>query len=185
MLEIVGAGMPRTGTRTICEALRILGYDAVHNPQWNDMPLYPKRTAVVLPSRQEQAVADGPAVLYWPVLAVTHSAKVILTVRSLDTWWESIKRHANKIRTGEDMRHIAYTDAFHGLLFGTPQPCEYWWKRRYEEHNERVKATIARDSLLVMDIVGGDKWDVLCPFLDKPEPEEEFPWENKAENIAS
>ena len=69
--------------------------------------------------------------------------------------------------------------AAHSLLFGVPQPQEYWWKRRYREHNDAVRRTVSPDSLLVMDIAGGDKWDVLCPFLGVEEPDVEWPWENK------
>lgn len=181
MLKIIGAGMPRTGTKTLCEALEILGYKTQHGPPVRESPLsHPAERPHFRDYATAEAVADGPAVLYWPGLAASYQCKVILTVRNPDSWWESIKRHTNAIRTGEDMNHIAYTDAFHGLLFGTPQPCKYWWQRRFEEHNARVEAMIAADMLLVMDIVGGDKWDVLCPFLDKPEPEEEWPWANKA-----
>jgi hypothetical protein len=178
MLKILGAGMPRTGTRTLCEALTILGYEAVHNPR--NLSLFPADGETWRLPWTPGAMADGSAVLYWAELATSYQCKVILTVRNVESWWESIKRHTNAIRTGEQMEHIAYTDAFHGLLFGTPQPCKYWWQRRFEEHNLRVKAMIAADSLLVMDIVAGDKWDVLCPFLEKPEPGEEWPWRNKA-----
>lgn len=170
--------MPRTGTRTLCDALTILGYKTVHNPR--DLPLFPDPLESFRAYAVTDAIADGPAILYWAELAAYYQCKVILTVRNVDTWWESIKRHTNTIRTGEQMEHIAYADAFHGLLFGTPQPCRYWWQRRFEEHNERVKAMIAADSLLVMDIVGGDKWETLCPFLGKPQSKEEWPWRNKA-----
>ena len=34
------------------------------------------------------------------------------------------------------------------------------------------------DRLLVMDIIAGDGWDKLCPFLGKPVPEAAFPHRN-------
>lgn len=180
MLKIIGAGMPRTGTRTLCDALNLLGYTTSHNPQ-GMMPLYPGDDAALQPPAIiADAIADGPAVLYWEELVATHQCKVILTVRDPNTWWESIKRHANTIHIGGNIWHIAQADAFHQLLFGVPYPNKYWWQRRFEEHNQRVRDTIPSDRLLVMDISGGDKWDKLCPFLGEPEPKAIWPWRNKA-----
>lgn len=170
--------MPRTGTRTLSEALRILGFDAMHEHRAR-LPLIPIGPPNVRVFDDVDAVADCPAVLYWERIAATYQPKVILTVRELGSWWESIKHHTNQIRTGDDLRHIRYTDALHTLLFGIAQPCKYWWQRRCREHNNAVRGGIAGGQLLVMDIVAGDKWDVLCPFLGVEEPDAEWPWENK------
>jgi len=178
-MKILGAGLPRTGTATLCEALRVLGFNAVHHEP-DMMPLYPDASTDWRAYDFVDAVTDAPAAMYWRELRRAYNCKVILTVREPASWWESIKRHANKIRTSEDIEHIRYTEALHSLLFGSPQPCEYWYKRRLLEHNAFVKGGIPADELLVMDIVGGDKWDVLCPFLEVDEPGEEWPWENKA-----
>ena len=35
-LKIFGLGLSKTGTSSLCEALRILGYRAVHNPTDDD-----------------------------------------------------------------------------------------------------------------------------------------------------
>ena len=180
-MKILGAGLPRTGTATLCEALRILGYNAVHHePEM--LPLYPDETTDWRAYDYVEAVTDAPAAIYWRELTREYRPKVILTIRETSEWWESIKRHANQIRTGADIEHIRYTEALHSLLFGSPQPCEYWYKRRFWEHNAMVRSTIKHPDLLVMDIVGGDKWDKLCPFLgieDEPSGEE-WPWKNKA-----
>ena len=40
------------------------------------------------------------------------------------------------------------------------------------------------DRLLVIDIVGGDGWEQLCPFLGVPIPEEPFPHSNKTTKTA-
>ncbi len=38
-LKIFGLGLSKTGTSSLCEALRILGYRAVHNPTDDDSML--------------------------------------------------------------------------------------------------------------------------------------------------
>lgn len=181
MLKILGAGLPRTGTASLCEALKILGFTAIHHAP-DRMPLFPYHSnhLPVECYANVDAVTDAPAAMYWRELYKHYRCKVILTVRDPDTWWESIKRHANQIRTSHDIEHIRYTEALHSLLFGVPQPCEYWYKRRLREHNDMVLGEVRHRDLLIMDIVGGDKWDVLCPFLQVEEPEAKWPWKNKA-----
>ncbi len=181
MLKILGAGLPRTGTKSLCSALKILGYNAVHH-QRGVIPLLPASADIVHGWTDKyfkgiDAATDCPAAMYWREITLLRECKVILTMRDIDGWWESIKRHTHTIRAGEDMRHIRYTDTLHGLLFGCAQPHEYWWKRRYVDHNEAIRDCCS--DLLVMDIVAGDKWETLCPFLGVDEPDAEWPWENR------
>ena len=180
MLKILGAGLPRTGTKTLCEALRMLRFNAIHHE--------PKRlrlfTALPIPQHvavydNVDAVLDCPAAMYWREIYQHYKCKVILTSREPADWWESIKWHTNQIRSSDNMSHIRYTDDLHGLLFGVATPHEYWWRRRYEEHNQAVRDAIPSEDLLEMDIVAGDKWDNLCEFLDVPKPDAEFPWEHR------
>jgi len=179
MLQIVGAGMPRTGTATLCEALRILGYNAIHHEP-ERMTLWPKICTVPFHVFDDvDAVTDAPAAMYWRELRRVYGCKVILTVRDEEKWWESIKWHSYEILTGGDIEHIRYTEAMHGLLFGVPQPHEYWYRRRYREHNGLVIGGVPADELLIMDIEGGDRWEKLCPFLGCRVPKAEFPWKNR------
>lgn len=181
MLKILGAGMPRTGTKTLCEALKILGFDAIHHAP-ERMGLFPIGQNNGWAAFDDvDAATDSPAAMYWRELYKQYQCKIILTVRDVDTWWESIKRHANQIRVSANIEHIRYTEALHSILFGTPVPCEYWYKRRFAEHNAFVRGGVRRRDLLVMDIVGGDKWEKLCRFLKIDEPVGvDWPWENKA-----
>ena len=183
MLKILGAGLPRTGTKTLCEALRILGYNAFHH-ECQRMPLFPdvpQGFGECKVFSEVDAVLDCPTAMYWREISAVYDCLVILTVRNPDTWWESIKWHTNKIRNSERMWHIQYTDTLHGLLFGVAQPNRYWWMRRFLEHNQAVRDTIPADRLLELDIVAGGNWDVLCPFLGVEEPKNEWPWEHRRE----
>lgn len=181
MLKILGAGLPRTGTASLVEALTMLGYNAIHHEP-KRLPLFPPEGYTFKRYDDVDAAADMPAAMYWRELRRAYNCKIILTVREVDSWWESIKRHANKIRTSQTIEHIRYTEALHTLLFGCPMPCEYWYKRRFREYNAFVRGTVPAEDVLIMDIHRGDKWDALCPFLGVAEPTEEFPWKNKAQS---
>lgn len=180
MLKVLGVGLPRTGTATLAEALRILGFKTEHHPKdrfslWEPSPM---------PSNNVDALVDMPAALYWRELLedntdCRNACKLILTVRDPETWWESVKWHISKIHQSASMEHICYSDDLHSLLFGCPYPAEYWYKRRFAEWHLLVTSGVASDRLLIMDIVGGDKWDKLCPFLEVEEPKAEWPWLNK------
>lgn len=180
-MVILGAGLPRTGTKSLCKALQILRFKAIHHEP-KRMVLFPytdNPAAFGAYDDDVDAVLDCPAAMYWRELYHHYDCKVILTTRATDRWFESIKWHANQIRTGDNMSHIRYTDDLHGLLFGVATPQEYWWKRRYEEHNQAVRDAIPSDRLLEIDIEAGDKWDKLCLFLDVQEPGVEWPWEHR------
>jgi len=182
MLKILGAGLPRTGTATLCEALRILKYITIHHEP-DRMPLFPTTDQNWRLFDDVDAVTDAPAAMYWRELSAAYpECKVILTVRDVDSWWESIKWHSNKIRISDDTEHCRYTEALHSALFGVPSPSEYWYKRRFREHNAAVArhfTLTAPSNLIIMDIQGGDKWSKLCKFLQCKEPNKPWPWENK------
>ena len=56
-------------------------------------------------------------------------------------------------------------------------------KKKYREHNERVKAAIPEERLLVFNVKQG--WKPLCEFLGCEIPEEDFPWLNAGQTLNS
>lgn len=191
-LKIIGIGMPRTGTASLCEALRILGYNAIHHaPQRIDLDTVNADTFAGLYDDVD-AVVDMPAAFFWrEIWDANPTAKLIFTFREVDLWWESIKFHTHKIRQSADLKHVRYTDQLHRLLFGSAEPQEYLWKRRMMDWTsgivDRLSAgtggafSFTTKTYTIMNISNGDKWSNLCDFLDKPIPSVEFPWRNKKE----
>ena len=49
-------------------------------------------------------------------------------------------------------------------------------KKKYREHNERVKAVVPPDQLLVYNVKQG--WEPICKFLERDIPSCSFPREN-------
>lgn len=57
-------------------------------------------------------------------------------------------------------------------------------KSKFVEHNERIKAIVPPERLLVMEL--GDGWEKLCPFLGKDISEEEpYPCGNSSEEFVA
>ena len=100
-MKVIGAGFGRTGTRSLQAALELLGH----------APCYHMSTVIAEPYRVRQwldvgegrgpgweevfagfqAAVDWPAAAYWRELAEQYpEAKVILTVRDPDRWYESV-----------------------------------------------------------------------------------------------
>ena len=181
-LKIIGVGMPRTGTASLCEALRILGYNAIHHaPERIDLDTVNEKTFDGLYDDVD-AVLDMPAALFADLI-VDESTKVILTTRDEHDWWESIKHHTNKIRASANIAHIRYTDRLHQIIFGTAEPHEFLWRRRFRHWIQAWHPLLDGDERFgVLDVCreAPDRlWRQLCDFLDKPIPSEPFPWKNR------
>lgn len=192
MLKVICAGLPRTGTGSIAEALRILGYNTLSAAP-ERLPLFPEPGFDFRVYDDVDAVADLPAAMYWLQLANAYPhAKLILTTRDEDPWYESMKRMVDAIHASGDMRRIAYADQLHSLVFGSPESHPYWYKRRFAEHEESIylhgrcgRAGLKSCFVSLCDYARGRShqrdWYQLCAFLDKPIPDVPFPWVNKTE----
>jgi hypothetical protein len=125
------------------------------------------------------AVVDLPSAWFFEELLDAYpEAKCILTVRDEDSWWESVSAHTGEIftMTAREREPVRWDLRLHA--YGSADPREFTYRKRYREHNARVRAVVPPERLLVLDIVGGDGWQPLCRFLDLPVPAEPFPHGN-------
>jgi len=179
-LQVLGVGLPRTGTMSLCRALRILGYNTVH---------YSPERAIQAGMEQSwrvyddvDAAADFPAALQWKELDFLYGPlKLILTIREpRDSWFASIRGFGKQLDTWVgDNPYRAVMDSI----------ADYWWGPRphtrdgiiawYDTWIRDVMKIAPAERLLVYNLCGGDGWEPLCRFLGKPVPDEPFPWENK------
>lgn len=174
--KVFGIGFHKTGTTSLAEALRLLGY-RVTGPNFvgePDIATTALTRAMALVPRFD-AFQDNP----WPLLyreldAAVPGSRFVLTVRDPDRWLASVVGHFGTDET--PMRRWIYGDAH-----GAPVGSEARYLERYREHRRAVDAHFAgRDDLLVMDLTAGDGWDVLCPFLGQAPPDVPFPRANTA-----
>jgi hypothetical protein len=140
-----------------------------------------------------QSTTDWPAAFHWrELMDVYPDAKVLLSVRSAESWVTSMENTINQIYFGDSlMRHvcmarrhvdpefaewmdlmIAMTWADGAPFAGTEGEHEPL-KAAMERWNEDVKSTVPAERLLVWEPREG--WEPLCEFLGVDVPEEPLP----------
>ena len=192
-LQVIGAGFGRTGTLSLKHALEQLGFSKCHHMM--EVFANPGQAAQFLAAAQGRAVdwdalfdgyramVDWPGCHFWKELMAHYpAAKVILSVRSPESWYasasETIFRAMNmsagtqvppEVASQREMaREIVVNQTFGGRL----DDREYCI-RIYEEHVARVQREVPPGRLLVFEAAQG--WAPLCGFLGVPEPATPYP----------
>lgn len=134
------------------------------------------------------AATDWPTVHFYKELFQKYpNLRVILTVRSAESWYESFKNTVFKSFlktqdiTPDDPKYLFIKMCrdipFNGIL---ADPKQFNDKEKiiklYNDHNEEVKAFIPAEQLYIMEL--GSGWEGLCKFLGKEIPEVPYPSNN-------
>ena len=194
-LQVLGAGLPRTGTSSLKLALEyLLGGRCYH---MHEIPGHPfdlgedwRRTLTGdVPDwddlyRGYLAAVDWPTSLLWHELCEVYPrALVVLSVReSARVWWESLNATVLPVVrvAGQEGRDLV-------TLFECFTGTSYWDDRStlmaaYERHNDAVRRAIAPHRLLEWNVCEG--WRPICRALGVPVPDAPFPWVNRREEWA-
>jgi len=192
-LKVIGAGFGRTGTDSMREALNILGLGPCHHMfevMTNEEQKRMWRAFVQGASLGwDQLFAgyvscvDWPSAHYWRELADHFpAAKVVLTYRSAESWWESFEKTLLPVMyASTDPASLGLALIRDQVFGGRPQDRAHAIQL-YEANVEAVKTTIAPERLLVHS--AGDGWEPLCAFLGRPVPQEPYPSRNSASEFA-
>ncbi|XP_076811982.1 uncharacterized protein LOC143458956 [Clavelina lepadiformis] len=203
-MKVICAGAPKTGTKSIARALRILGYDAVYDieeamefafEEWEDVwegrksDLSEIMTKVY--SKGVEAIVDMPHSHFFDhFLEEWPKAKVILTIRDTEEWFESYKTMVQRAEkdygplrifyylSPSSRRLIKWCEYLSTVTSGCVKPKPFFWKTWFVRHNNFVRTSVPSSQLLEFDVKEG--WKPLCKFLDKPVPDQPFPCENQA-----
>jgi hypothetical protein len=191
-LEIIGPGFGRTGTNSLKVALEHLGYGPAHHmfevrDHPEQLPAWQALADGGTPDwdtifRGYRAQVDWPGARYWRELAAHYpDAKVILTVRDADQWFDSVEATIARFIAGRgtyDVPHIngvaemanklIVEGVFDGRMFERPHATAL-----FNAHIAEVQATIPASRLLTFDLNQG--WAPLCAFLECPVPQISFP----------
>lgn len=192
-LNVIGAGVGRTGTYSLKLALNQIGLGPCHHMEevLHQMPVQvPLWTAAVNRQPDWAAIYGGyMSAVDWPTAgffreldAAYPSARFVLTHRSPESWVQSFsetiyKLLARKADAPEEMR--AWLDMAANVIAKTGFPNDLdaaGLTRAFNAHNEAVQATIPAHRLLVYQVKEG--WGPLCAFLGVPEPTDPFPRTN-------
>lgn len=206
-LRVIGAGFGRTGTNSVKLALDRLGFGPCdHMFVVAKEPERIHRWLAIAEGRSTdwdglfagfRSVVDWPAAAYWRELAAHYpEAKVLLTVRDPDGWYESTQATVFKqnralrlltwliSRGNPDLRAFLELDrrTVHDRVFGGDTRTREHMLKIYADHIAQVKAEIPADRLLVYDVAEG--WGPLCAFLGVPVPDEPFPRVNRRDDFS-
>jgi len=191
-LEVIGAGLGRTGTASLKVALEQLGFGRCYhfgevlatlphmeqwllaaggNPDWERI------------FKGYGAAVDYPACNFWEELSVAYpEAKVILTVRDANDWFDSVHatilspslvNYTSRSPHGEFYEKTVLRD------FGDQVNDRDFMVQYFEQRNAVIRQAIPEQRLLVYEVRQG--WEPLCDFLGLPIPEEKYPRVNSRE----
>lgn len=191
MLKVVGAGLGRTGTHSLKEALeKLLG-----GPCYHMVEVFPRPEHVGLWRRAVMgesvdwdaflagfvAIVDWPGAAAWEEMAAAYpDAKVLLSVRdSAEQWWSSFSRTILQVMQrgpgGPDDEWYAMSVDM--LERFTPSYADRdAAMAAYEAHNDRVRDRVPAERLI--EWRPGDGWEPLCRRLGLAVPPEPFPVTN-------
>ncbi|PBB36804.1 sulfotransferase family protein [Mesorhizobium sp. WSM3868] len=186
-IRVIGTGFGRTGTDSMREALTMLGFGPCHHmtevmahaeqkrlwralaqgaaPDWNRL------------FAGYKSCVDWPSVHYWrELIEVFPQARVILTWRSPESWWESFaKTILPAVIDSQDQESLGVALVTKQVFGGRPQDRAHAIAV-YEANIEAVLKTVPAERLLVHKL--GDGWAPLCAHLGVPVPDEPYPNRN-------
>lgn len=210
-LKIIGAGLARTGTKSLKQALELLGFGrCFHVVELLQDPARLSYLDMKNPVGSDnwdgffdgfEAAVDYPACYYYETLLQQNpKAKVILTVREPEAWYASVRdtvyrgkpkgfkdiaRLVKNLIFSADMRKVSPVFMYNDKLI---------WQGQFESKFEDKDFAIGvykRHVAQVKETVPVDQllvydikggWEPLCSFLDRPIPSTPFPHTNtKAE----
>jgi len=190
-LDVIGAGLPRTGTESLKNALEMLGFarcyhmvEMIQNPQ--HIPLWDaagRGAAVDFEAlfAGYRAAVDFPAMWHWRTLAARYpQARVVLTVRNAGDWHTSLTNtilSAIEVLPENDLetlhrRQLVKRDLVDGLFEGRATERDFMCAL-LERHRRDVVTHLDPERLLIFDVAEG--WQPLCNFLGLAVPEHDFP----------
>jgi hypothetical protein len=195
-LEVIGAGFGRTGTMSLKVALEELGFGpCYHMVELFEHPEHVERWEAAVggePVKWEElfqgyrATVDWPGAAFYKELSERYpEAKVILTVRDPERWYESAR---NTIFTLQDVGSSRAPQMARDLAaqkgFGSDVEDRQHMIEAFNRWNEEVKDFVPTDRLLVYEVKEG--WTPLCNFLDVEVPKDKpFPHLNDADSFRS
>lgn len=198
---IIGAGFPRTGTMSLKHAIEHLrGAKCYHMIEFvrqsSHITFWQKAFAQKEVSWTDflkdcSGIVDFPGSLFIEQLLRSYpNAKVVLTVRDEQQWFESMKstvlatRKKNKevppelkdiMKNLGSMRELIWDRHFEGRQLERD-----YMIAQYRKHNQTVRRLVPPEQLLEMEISEG--WDSLAKFLGGT-PSIDFPYANKRDEF--
>ena len=194
-LRLVGAGLPRTGTSSLREALgHLLDAPIYHMSEAFAHPEHAPTWVAAIQGDQPDwddflagyvAGVDTPFSACWRELAAAYpNAPVLLSHRSsAEVWHRSmdmtvLARTRDMLAMDDDADPMVplFRVMFHDVFTSPDEPARVM--EGYERRLAQVRAEIGPERLVEWQ--PGDGWEPICRALDVPVPDMPFPHENTA-----
>jgi hypothetical protein len=195
-LKLIGAGLGRTGTLSLKLALEQIGFG----------PCYHMVDVLMQASRCQSwvqaaagdanwdaifegytATVDYPGCTFWRELTEHYpSAKVLLTVRDPEEWFESTQKTIFSRENARRVTQPPLSEFFARIVFrdfGDRVHDREFMIAAFRRHNEEVQKSVPPDRLLVYQVADG--WAPLCRFLGVAIPDRPFPRVNTREEFGA
>ena len=177
--KVFGIGLSKTGTTSLFAAFHMLGYRAgtYRHMKRKGLSKWFKGDFSHDYIDDFDAITDLPIGAFYPSLDNKYpGSKFILTTRKKADWLNSCKRFF-----ALQKRNLEKAGSFYNQTqlstYGIASFDEAQFSHIYDCHEDNVRNYFrGRDNdLLVISITEGDGWEKLCPFLEKPIPDCDFP----------
>jgi hypothetical protein len=184
-MKIFGIGLSKTGTVSLTDILKILGYDAIHAP----LPLYLCDGLRDTIDNHDGFTDSNIAYQYKELDKLYPNSKFILTIRPIIDWLRSYETFLldRNIKIDPNWRKLQY------YLYGSRVFNRRKFRKGFVKHYYDVKKYFKDrpDDLFIMDFGKTNRWKEVCDFLGKPIPRllvswsdtvtyiPEFPHQNK------
>jgi hypothetical protein len=185
--KIFGIGFYKTGTTTLFEALRILGYHTINGDKPGSYPGADDGETLIrqidagnfrLPTFEMfDAFTDNPYFRIWrEIYALYPDARYVLTVRDESAWIASCVTFYKdrRIRPMRVWQFGSHADP------SRDEASRQAWLAAYRAHNASIREFFASrpGQCLELDPTREPGWDRLCNFLDAPIPVQPWPHAN-------
>lgn len=196
-MQLIGAGFGRTGTLSLKQAIELIGAGPCYHMQEVARHQHAAQWHAAAKGEAQpwdevfasfHATVDWPACTFWRELSAYYpSAKVLLSLRDPERWYESVNNTIYQAMTQAPsegpmaeqlamVRCLILEKTFDGRFEDRAHAIGV-----FERHNEAVQQAIPADHLLVYEV--GSGWEPLCSFLDRPIPSQDFPHVNSTEEF--
>lgn len=176
--KVIGLGFHKTGTTTLGDCLRILGYKHISADRRSFVDYQRNNLEKVLKKMEKyDSFEDWP----WPFLYEEAynrfpSSKFILTRRTNErVWFNSLNNHVASGK-GEGFQYRRY-------IYGYDKPSDNkeLHIQMYIEHNEKVREYFSdkKEQFLEICWEEGDSWKELCSFIGEKIPNIPLPHSNQ------
>lgn len=179
-LKILGIGLPKTGTSSLNEALRILRFKTFHAPRHFRAKYFSSR----FDFGEWDAICNMFEHAFPAIDALYPGTRFIYTRRDAESWLPSVQRAFRHLDRVQQSAGKIMIDRLLALQCSTYNEPILRHVHRYHAQAVRSYFEARSQDVLHLDICAGEGWEKLCAFLGVDVPDRPFPHLNTQERYS-